>query len=73
MGSPADFRPAPGTIPTKPGVYRFRDSYGRVIYVGKAKNLRNRLNSYFCLSGECTLAISSYAEPGSQCGVDCCR
>ena len=47
MGSPADFRPAPGTIPTKPGVYRFRDSYGRVIYVGKAKNLRNRLNSYF--------------------------
>ncbi|WP_298577073.1 excinuclease ABC subunit UvrC [uncultured Lawsonella sp.] len=47
MGCPADFRPAPGTIPTKPGVYRFRDSYGCVIYVGKAKNLRNRLNSYF--------------------------
>ncbi|WP_029768113.1 excinuclease ABC subunit UvrC [Haloglycomyces albus] len=42
-----DYRPAPGTIPTEPGVYRFRDADGRVIYVGKAKNLRNRLNSYF--------------------------
>jgi excinuclease ABC subunit C len=42
-----DYRPAPGTIPTGPGVYRFRDRDRRVIYVGKAKNLRNRLNSYF--------------------------
>lgn len=47
MGDPKDFRPAPGTIPTSPGVYRFRDKNDRVIYVGKAKNLRNRLNSYF--------------------------
>ena len=47
MGDPQSFRPAPGTIPTSPGVYRFRDKNGRVIYVGKAKNLRNRLNSYF--------------------------
>ena len=44
---PSTFRPAPGTIPESPGVYRFRDPAGRVIYVGKAKNLRNRLNSYF--------------------------
>jgi excinuclease ABC subunit C len=42
-----DFRPAPGQIPTDPGVYRFRDAHGRVIYVGKAKNLRSRLTSYF--------------------------
>lgn len=42
-----DYRPAPGTIPLDPGVYRFRDRDQRVIYVGKAKNLRNRLNSYF--------------------------
>jgi excinuclease ABC subunit C len=42
-----DFRPAPGQIPTEPGVYRFRDADGRVIYVGKAKNLRSRLTSYF--------------------------
>jgi excinuclease ABC subunit C len=41
------FRPAPGEIPTKPGVYRFRDAHGRVIYVGKAKNLRSRLANYF--------------------------
>jgi excinuclease UvrABC nuclease subunit len=40
-------RPAPGTIPDAPGVYRFRDEHGRVIYVGKAKTLRSRLNSYF--------------------------
>lgn len=47
MANPASYRPAPGEIPTVPGVYRFRDEFGRVIYVGKAKNLRNRLNSYF--------------------------
>ncbi|MCB0905625.1 MAG: excinuclease ABC subunit UvrC, partial [Nocardioidaceae bacterium] len=41
------YRPEPGTIPTQPGVYRFRDARGRVIYVGKAKNLRARLSSYF--------------------------
>ncbi|MDD6790991.1 MAG: excinuclease ABC subunit UvrC [Thermobifida fusca] len=40
-------RPKPGSIPTDPGVYRFRDEHGRVIYVGKAKNLRARLSSYF--------------------------
>ncbi len=47
MASPASYRPAPGSIPTQPGVYRFRDAKGRVIYVGKAKNLRSRLSSYF--------------------------
>ncbi|MFG1700131.1 excinuclease ABC subunit UvrC [Nonomuraea sp. NPDC049309] len=41
------FRPRPGSIPESPGVYRFRDAHGRVIYVGKAKSLRQRLNSYF--------------------------
>jgi excinuclease ABC subunit C len=44
---PSTYRPAPGTIPDTPGVYRFRDPSGRVIYVGKAKSLRQRLNSYF--------------------------
>jgi excinuclease ABC subunit C len=44
---PSTYRPATGTIPDKPGVYRFRDASGRVIYVGKAKSLRQRLNSYF--------------------------
>jgi excinuclease ABC subunit C len=44
---PTTYRPAPGTIPEDPGVYRFRDERGRVIYVGKAKSLRQRLNSYF--------------------------
>ncbi len=42
-----DYRPRPGDIPTDPGVYRFRDREGRVIYVGKAKSLRARLSSYF--------------------------
>lgn len=47
MPDPATYRPAPGTIPVDPGVYRFLDPHGRVIYVGKAKNLRSRLTSYF--------------------------
>ncbi|MCF6379419.1 excinuclease ABC subunit UvrC [Nocardioides KLBMP 9356] len=47
MATPSSYRPAPGSIPTQPGVYRFRDAKGRVIYVGKAKSLRARLSSYF--------------------------
>ena len=47
MTDPSQYRPAPGTIPTEPGVYRFLDSAGRVLYVGKAKNLRARLSNYF--------------------------
>jgi len=47
MADPASYRPKPGTIPTDPGVYRFSDPDGVVIYVGKAINLRQRLNSYF--------------------------
>jgi excinuclease ABC subunit C len=45
--APSDFRPAPGSIPLAPGVYRFKDAHGRVIYVGKAKSLRSRVSSYF--------------------------
>jgi len=45
VSNPADYRPS--NIPTEPGVYRFYDMDDRVIYVGKAKNLKNRLNSYF--------------------------
>ncbi|WP_043109944.1 excinuclease ABC subunit UvrC [Paraoerskovia marina] len=47
MADPASYRPRPGEIPTTPGVYRFVDDHGRVIYVGKAKNLRARLSNYF--------------------------
>ncbi|GAB3465980.1 excinuclease ABC subunit UvrC [Streptomonospora sediminis] len=47
MPAQPHLRPRPGSIPTSPGVYRFRDGNGRVIYVGKAKNLRSRLSSYF--------------------------
>ncbi|CAJ1504650.1 excinuclease ABC subunit UvrC [[Mycobacterium] burgundiense] len=47
MPDPATYRPAPGSIPVEPGVYRFSDQHGRVIYVGKAKSLRSRLTSYF--------------------------
>lgn len=41
------WRPKAGEIPTSPGVYRFRDPRGRVLYVGKAINLRQRLSNYF--------------------------
>jgi len=44
---PQHWRPKSGEIPTQPGVYRFRDATGRVIYVGKAINLRQRLSNYF--------------------------
>ncbi|MDR1790805.1 MAG: excinuclease ABC subunit UvrC [Propionibacteriaceae bacterium] len=47
MADPATYRPKTSEIPTSPGVYRFSDAQGRVVYVGKGKNLRNRLNSYF--------------------------
>ena len=47
MPTPPSYRPKPGEIPIDPGVYRFRDAQGRVIYVGKAKSLRSRLSSYF--------------------------
>jgi excinuclease ABC subunit C len=47
MADPSEYRPAPGSIPQAPGVYRFRDAHGRVVYVGKARSLRSRLNSYF--------------------------
>jgi excinuclease ABC subunit C len=47
VADPHSYRPAPGSVPDSPGVYRFRDQRGRVIYVGKAKSLRSRLNSYF--------------------------
>ncbi|WP_129663091.1 excinuclease ABC subunit UvrC [Phytoactinopolyspora endophytica] len=47
MADPSTYRPAPGSIPVDPGVYRFSDADGRVIYVGKAKSLRSRLSSYF--------------------------
>ncbi|MHB2024480.1 MAG: GIY-YIG nuclease family protein, partial [Mycobacteriales bacterium] len=47
MADPASYRPAAGSVPDSPGVYRFRDQQGRVLYVGKAKSLRSRLGSYF--------------------------
>ncbi|MGP3943926.1 excinuclease ABC subunit UvrC [Streptomyces sp. 6N106] len=47
MADPSSYRPKPGQIPESPGVYKFRDEHGRVIYVGKAKSLRPRLSSYF--------------------------
>ncbi|GLJ78809.1 excinuclease ABC subunit UvrC [Microbacterium imperiale] len=47
MANVLPYRPKAGEIPTDPGVYRFRDADGRVLYVGKAKNLRARLSNYF--------------------------
>ncbi len=47
MADVLPYKPRAGEIPTDPGVYRFRDAEGRVLYVGKAKNLRQRLSNYF--------------------------
>jgi excinuclease ABC subunit C len=51
MSDMLSYRPRTGEIPTRPGVYRFRDETGRVLYVGKAKNLRARLSNYFAPLG----------------------
>ena len=40
-------RPASSTLPTTPGIYIYKDAQGRIIYVGKARNLRKRILSYF--------------------------
>ena len=45
-------RPPTGSIPELPGSYQFKDVHGRVIYVGKAKNLKRRVNSYFTKNHE---------------------
>lgn len=47
MAQQLSWRPKAGDIPQQPGVYRFRDAASRVLYVGKAKNLRARLSNYF--------------------------
>ncbi|MGP6178072.1 excinuclease ABC subunit UvrC [Microbacterium sp. A196] len=47
MADVLPYKPKQGEIPTAPGVYRFLDASGRVLYVGKAKNLRQRLSNYF--------------------------
>ncbi|QXE37436.1 excinuclease ABC subunit UvrC [Streptomyces sp. GMY02] len=47
MADPSSYRPKPGQIPDSPGVYKFRDDHRRVIYVGKAKSLRQRIANYF--------------------------
>ena len=68
MAEPSSYRPAPGEIPTDRGVYRFRDADGRVLYVGKAKNLRNRLNSYF--ASPQTLSPKTYAMVHTAASVE---
>ena len=58
------YRPKPGEIPTRPGVYRFRDTDGRVLYVGKAKNLRARLSRLY--GDGAVLALHERAEGGVE-------
>ena len=63
-----DWRPAAGSIPDEPGVYRFRDTSERVIYVGKAKSLRQRLSSYF--ADPRTLPTRTRSMVEAACAVD---
>ncbi len=51
MAEPSSYRPALGEIPTDPGVYRFRDADGRVIYVGKAEEPAQPPQQLFCVPG----------------------
>jgi excinuclease ABC subunit C len=68
VADPASYRPAAGSVPDSPGVYRFTDKRGRVIYVGKAKSLRSRLNSYFGAQGD--LHPRTYTMLQNAAGVD---
>ena len=57
---PSDIIPS---LPDKPGVYQFMDSYGKIIYAGKAKNLKKRVSSYFSKnqSGKTTVMLKRAA------------
>jgi excinuclease ABC subunit C len=68
VADPASYRPASGSVPDSPGVYRFTDKRGRVIYVGKAKSLRSRLNSYFGAQGDLHPRTSTMLQ--NAAGVD---
>jgi excinuclease ABC subunit C len=52
------------SLPDKPGVYQFIDSFGKLIYIGKAKNLKKRVTSYFAKnqSGKTTVMLNKAAE-----------
>ena len=57
-------------LPSDPGVYLFRDSSERVIYVGKAKNLKNRVSSYFNSPSEMTpKTVMMVSREGELCGL----
>ncbi|MFJ6417231.1 excinuclease ABC subunit UvrC [Paeniglutamicibacter sp. NPDC091659] len=68
MADPKSYRPQTGDIPLNPGVYRFRDEVGRVVYVGKAKVLRSRLNSYF--ANPAGLTPKTHAMVHTACSVE---
>ena len=59
-----DLKPILSTIPNKPGVYRYFDKNGELIYVGKAKNLKRRVSSYFNKeqSGKTRVLVSKIAD-----------
>ena len=63
-----DWQPSSSDIPTSPGVYRFLDAKGRVVYVGKAKNLRSRLQTYF--ADPVTLHERTRRMVQSACSLD---
>ncbi|NQU37963.1 MAG: excinuclease ABC subunit UvrC [Actinobacteria bacterium] len=68
MAAPGSYRPSAGDIPDAPGVYRFRDGDGEVVYVGKARSLRSRLNSYF--ADPRSLHPRTYAMVNAACALD---
>ncbi len=68
MADPSTYRPRTSDIPDAPGVYRFRDGRGTVIYVGKARSLRSRLTSYF--QDPAQLHPRTFAMVTTACSVD---
>jgi len=61
---PVDSQKITSILPDKPGVYQFIDNYGSIIYVGKAKNLKKRVTSYFSgvQSGKTTIMLKKAVD-----------
>jgi excinuclease ABC subunit C len=64
MSNIKDIQSILSSLPDNPGVYQFIDSYGKIIYVGKAKNLKKRVTSYFAKnqSGKTTVMLNKAGD-----------
>ena len=70
LANPSEFKSS--DIPTNPGVYLYKDEAGEILYIGKAKNLRSRVKSYFSTQGP-TCENKAAGSPNPQHRLDNCE